>query len=59
MRDDQAYARAAVGERQHREVPGGPVFGIHGRAGLLGEPSVELGPRPRRRDDLEFGHAIG
>ena len=50
---------AAVGERQHREVPSGSVLGIQGGVGLLAEPGVEFFARPRRRDDLEFGLTAG
>ena len=59
MRRDQAQSRAAVGERQHREVPTGSVLGIKRSVGLLGQPGVELLARPRCRDDLQLGLVDG
>ena len=59
MGDDQAHSRAAVGEREHREVPSGSVLGIQRGVGLLAEPGVEFFTRPRRRDDLEVGLTAG
>ena len=58
MREDQAHPGAAVGERQHREVPSGPVLGIQRGAGLLIEPGVEFFTRARRRD-FQLGLTAG
>ena len=59
MRGDQAHPGAAVGERQHREVPSGSVLGIQCGVGLLAEPGVEFFTRPRCRNDFQLGLITG
>jgi hypothetical protein len=55
MRDQQTHPGAAVGERKHREVPFGSVFGVQRGAGLFAQPCVELFARPRRLNDFQIG----
>ena len=56
---NEAHPGAAVGERQHREVPSGSVLGIQRGVSLLGEPGIEFFARPGRRHDLELGLTAG
>src|SRR4029079_11234607 len=53
MRDDQADPRPSVGERQHREMPPRPMFGIEGCVPLIAQPGLEFRTWAGYRHDFD------